>query len=239
MSKPSNNSPEERQIGPHSTFHRWFILPLAKLFSRFLFLFLGPIRSIGNKRVPRSGGLLILSNHLADVDPIVVQVSCPRPIHFMAKSELFTMPVVGTIIKQFKAFPVKRGEPDRASIKRAVQLLRMGEVVCVFPEGQLSEDGNLQELKPGIALLARMAECQVICCGLKNTNRVMPYGKVTPRLSWRFCWARWGEPRTFPKDSETDQIVDWARDQLLSLTDALRKDVSDSVDDVQSSQLTN
>ncbi len=158
-----------------------------------------------------------MANHLADVDPIVVQCTCARPIHFMAKSELFDMPILGSILRQFKAFPVKRGEPDRASIKRAVQLLKMGEVVCVFPEGQLSETGELRELKPGIALLARMAECQVICCGLKNTNRIMPYGTVTPRPSFRNTWAKWGEVTRFDKSAETEDIVNWAESQLKRL----------------------
>lgn len=197
------------------------MLPLAKGFSRLLFFFLGPIRQRGSYRVPKSGGVLILANHLADVDPIIVQVACPRPIHFMAKSELFAMPVLGSILRQFKAFPVKRGEPDRGSIKRAIQLLRMGEVVCVFPEGQLSEDGELQELKPGIALLARMAECEVICCGLRDTNRVMPYGSIIPRPSFRQLWATWGEPHRFAKDTEADQIVGWAEGQLRGLTQPL------------------
>lgn len=209
---------EPQDVGPHSSFHRRFRLPLAVAFSRFLFWFLGPIRVRGKYRVPKTGGLLILSNHLADVDPICVQVGCPRPIHFMAKSELFDMPILGNVIKKFKAFPVKRGEPDRASIKRAVQLLRMGEVVCVFPEGQLSETGELQELKPGIALLARMAECEVICVGLQNTNRIMPYGKFTPRPSWHKTPVEWGEPHRFSKDAETEEIVSWAEGQLRSLT---------------------
>lgn len=216
-SKPSSKSLAE-DVGPHNGFQRWFVMPLAILISRLLFLILGPIRQRGNGNVPKSGGLLILANHFADVDPIVVQVTCPRPIHFMAKSELFEMPILGSILRQFKAFPVKRGEPDRASIKRAVQLLRMGEVVCVFPEGQLSPNGELQELKPGIALLARMAECQVICCGLKNTNRVMPYGKVTPRPSFRFTWANWGEPTRFEKSVEAEAVVEWAESELRKLT---------------------
>jgi len=210
---------EPEEVGPPSSFHRFAVFPLARGFAWFLFLILGPARVRGKYRIPKKGGLLILSNHLADVDPLAVQIGCPRVIHFMAKSELFDMPILGKVIRVFKAFPVKRGEPDRGAIKRAVQLLRMGETVCVFPEGQLSEDGLLQELKPGIALLARMAECQVICCGLKNTNRIIPYGKYVPRPSFHITQVAWGEPRHFGKEAETEQIVAWATGQLKSLTD--------------------
>jgi 1-acyl-sn-glycerol-3-phosphate acyltransferase len=162
--------------------------------------------------------VLILANHLADVDPIAVQVGCPRAIHFMAKSELFEMPVLGGVIRWFQAFPVKRGEPDRASMRHAIDLLKMGEVVCVFPEGQLSEDGELQELKPGIALIVRQASVPVICCGIRNTNKVMPYGKTTPRISWSRVYVEWGEVKEFTKGSTTEEILEWADGQLKELT---------------------
>jgi 1-acyl-sn-glycerol-3-phosphate acyltransferase len=220
MSKPSEkpSKAESDEIGPHPKFHLWVRMPVYRFFAWLLFIFWGPIRSRGVYRIPKTGGVLVLANHLADVDPMVVQVSCPRPIHFMAKSELFDMPILGSILRKFKAFPVKRGEPDRGSIKRAVQLLRMGEVVCVFPEGQLSPTGELQELKPGIALLARMAECQVICCGITNTNKVMPYGSLIPRPSFRVTKATWGEAKRFGKDADTEEIVEWAEGQLRGLT---------------------
>ena len=103
--------------------------PILTFFVRLLFVLLGPIRSHDRNNIPRSGGLLILSNHIADVDPIVVQLACPRMIHFMAKSELFEIPVLKHFIKWFHVFPVKRGEPDRAAIKHAISLVAQGEAV--------------------------------------------------------------------------------------------------------------
>src|SRR5579862_9660938 len=156
---------------PYPAWNRYVVMPVCKTLCRILFWLLGPIKSIGAYRVPKKGPVLILSNHLADVDPIVVQVACHRAVHFMAKSELFEMRLIGRIIRWFQAFPVKRGEPDRAAMRHAIDLLKMGEAVCVFPEGQLSEDGELQELKPGIALIVRQAadpSLSVICCGVRN-----------------------------------------------------------------------
>lgn len=217
MSKPSEELLRD-EPRPHSAWFRWFVLPAARLVGFITFLILGPLRVKGKGNVPREGGLLILSNHLSDADPVVVQFACSRPLHYMAKSELFEIPILKNLIRMCGAFPVKRGEPDRASIRHAIQLLRMGEVVCVFPEGQLSQSGELQELKPGIALLARLAECQVICVGLQNTNRIIPYGKVTPRPSWRITWTNWGSPRSFGKDAEVEEIVEWAEVELRRLT---------------------
>jgi 1-acyl-sn-glycerol-3-phosphate acyltransferase len=193
-------------------------LPLARLLAWILLKLLGPTAVRGKEHVPRTGGLLILASHQSDVDPVVVQHACPRPIYFMAKSELFEMRGLGRVIRWFKAFPVKRGEPDRESIRKAVAHLKNGDVVCVFPEGQLSETGALQPLKPGVALIVRMAGCPVICCGLDGTNRIMPFGTMLPRPAFRRVWIKWGRPREFDRSAETDDIVAWATDELTKLT---------------------
>jgi 1-acyl-sn-glycerol-3-phosphate acyltransferase len=193
-------------------------LPIWRAVAGVLFLILGPVRVRGAYRVPKEGGVLVLANHIADVDPIVLQYACPRPVHFMAKSELFDMPIVGKLIRFFGAFPVRRGEADRHAIKRSAELLRAGEAVGIFPEGQLSETGELQELKAGVALIARMAGTPVICCGINGTNRIMPYGTMIPRPSFRTVEVVWGEPRTFGKETSAEDFMAWVRGQFLELT---------------------
>lgn len=192
--------------------------PVLKLFVRAMMFVLGPLKVRGRDNVPQSGGLLILSNHIADLDPPVVQIACKRPIHFMAKSELFEIPVLKHLLRWFHAFPVKRGEPDRSAIKHAISLLHEGEAVCVFPEGQLSEDGLLQPLLPGAALIVRKAGVPVICVGLRNTNRVMPYRRVVPRPGFCFTHAEWGVVRTFPDDASAEDVIAWATAELRRLT---------------------
>ncbi|MBI1757435.1 MAG: 1-acyl-sn-glycerol-3-phosphate acyltransferase [Fimbriimonas ginsengisoli] len=208
----------KRELNAHNFFTGWVILPLARLFFGLLFLLLGPIRPAGRRRVPRKGGLLILSNHLADVDPIVVQLSCPRPVHFMAKSELFEMRLLGWGLRLYKAFPVRRGEPDKGAIRHAVDLLRAGHAVCVFPEGELSQSGELLPLKPGVALIVRMAGVPVICAGIQGSNRVLPYGRLLPRFSFRAVRCAWGEPREFDPRAGTEEVMGWAQDELRRLT---------------------
>lgn len=194
-------------------------LPLARIVAGILFLILGPLRVKGKYRVPSQGGLLILSNHLADLDPIVIQLVCPRPIHFMGKSELFEMPVLGNLLRSFGSFPVRRGEPDRAPLRLAAQLLKQNEVVAIFPEGELSESGELLELKAGLSLIVRLAsDTPVICCGIRNTNRALPYGKLIPRPAFCAITATWGEPHLFGKDSSSEEILQWATSQLNELS---------------------
>lgn len=205
------------ELGKQSPFFEHVGLPIAKAFAWILLTILGPFTRKNVKRVPRSGGLLILSNHQADLDPIAVQIACPRTVYFMAKSELFEMKVLGKVIRWFKAFPVKRGEPDRSAIKHAVNLLKAGETVCVFPEGELSESGELLPLKPGVALIVRMANVPVICCRIDGTRRILPYGKLLPRPAFHTVSVKWGEPHQFTRDSETEEIIDWADKQLRLL----------------------
>lgn len=196
------------------------VLPIGRVAAFFIFLVLGPVRTVGRYRVPKAGGLIVLSNHLADIDPVVVQMACPREVYFMAKSEIFEIPLLGRIIRLFRAFPVRRGEPDREAIKRAVSFAQSGKVVCIFPEGQLSEDGGLQELKPGVALIVRMARCPVICITLRNTNRIMPYGSLVPRPSFRTTLVTWSEPKEFDAHDDTQTILQWAEAQFRSELDS-------------------
>jgi 1-acyl-sn-glycerol-3-phosphate acyltransferase len=195
---------------------------LAKFIAWLLMAVLGWFSVRGKRNIPKQGGLLILSNHRSDCDPVAVQVACPRYIRFMAKSELWDMKGVRSVLIWLKCFPVKRGEPDRAAIKYAVALLQAGEAVCVFPEGQLSDDGQLQDLKPGIALIVRMANVPVICVGLRNTERIVPYRSLIPRPAFRRVRAVWGQPRTFEHKADTEEILGWVGSELKKLTSTTR-----------------
>ena len=195
-----------------------FALPFLRLFTATVFLVLGPPIVRGSRRVPGKGGVLVLANHIADIDPILVQLACRRTIHFMANSELFEIKLMGPLIRWFRAFPVKRGEPDRPALRHAIELLRLGEVVCVFPEGELSESGELQALLPGAALIVRQAGVPVICCGLQRTNRILPYGSLRPRISLCFTKAAWGKTKSFDEAAGSAEILAWAETELRNLT---------------------
>ncbi len=201
--------------------HRSYLLllPPLKLLLRGLMLLLGPLRVQYPGRVPKRGGVLVVANHISDLDPVAVQLACRRPIHFMAMSELFAMPLIGPIIRWCGAFPVERRAADSSAIKRAVALLRSGEVVCVFPEGGLSPNGDLQPLLPGAGLVARMASAQVIACRVVGFDRVIPYKKLWPRPSFHRTEVRWDEPRLFSRSDSHQLVMEWAAKRLASLAD--------------------
>jgi 1-acyl-sn-glycerol-3-phosphate acyltransferase len=207
----------ERDAAPYPRAFRAWQFPLLRAFGILLLFVLGRFKTFNRNRVPQNGGLLILSNHRSDCDPIAIQVACPRPIRFMGKKELWDMAVVRGFLNWLKAFPINRGEPDKSAIKHSVALLQAGECVGVFPEGQLTETGELLPLKPGIALIVRLSGAPVICLGLRNTERIVPYGSLLPRPSLKQVTAHWGEPRCFERHADTEQIMAWAQEELTAL----------------------
>ncbi|RYG32697.1 1-acyl-sn-glycerol-3-phosphate acyltransferase [bacterium] len=193
--------------------HRYFG-PLKFVVRSFFFVF-GPLRTSGQERLP-DGPVLVLGNHLADVDPFAILGNARRPIRFMAKSELFEMKGVGFFMRSWGNFPVNRGEADRSALKEAAGILKAGEPVGVFPEGELSEAGTMQPFKAGVSLIVRMAPCPVICVAVRGTNRIMPYGKFIPRLTFRRVDVVWGEPRMFDKET-AHEMIPWAEAELKRL----------------------
>lgn len=177
---------------------------------------LGPLRIRREAPLPSSGFLLVM-NHQSDCDPVFSYIAARRPVRFMAKSELFEMRLIGPAIKFWGGFPVRRGAPDRSSLKTAIQLLESGEVVGIYPEGRLSEDGQLQPLLSGVALIIQKAGVPVVCCGLSGTNRVIPYGSYIPRPAFRWVWARFGAPRQFEAEASNEEIMAWLESELRRL----------------------
>lgn len=210
---------EELVVRPYEPAQVRFWLPFARLCAWLPINVWGRrVRVRGAYRVPRKGGLLILCNHRSDFDPVIVQYATPRPVRYLAKRELFDMKGWGPLMWKYGAFPVRRGEPDRKALKNTAMLLRAGEAVVVFPEGQLSETGEFQEIKPGVALILKMVpDTPVICMGLENTEGVIPYGALVPRLSPRPVKVEWGEVRTFPAGFEVEEFLTWTEAQLREL----------------------
>ena len=107
------------------------------------------------------GGFLLLPNHLSWVDALVLQIACPRPIRFVVFEEFYRMPLLHPLFRAVGAIPIA---PKRAkeAVRLAAELIGKGEVVCLFPEGELSRTGILLRLKRGYELIARSAQCPVV-----------------------------------------------------------------------------
>ena len=123
------------------------------------------VRAVGAEHLPKSGGALIVCNHVSYVDTIILSLASPRPIRFLSYEGFFKIPLLGSILRVFGAIPIA---PNRAkdALRRASDRVRAGELVCVFPEGQLTRTGSLMELKGGFEIIAHRAECPVIVAHL-------------------------------------------------------------------------
>lgn len=137
----------------------------------------------GKENIPE-GGAVIAGNHVSYLDPILMWCTSPRPIHFMAKRELWDSKFVAWALPRLWAFPVNRGEPDRTAITTATDLLTAGELVGVFPEGGRAEDGAeaLREAHGGAAFIALRANAPIVPVAFVGTERAWPKGASVPRF---------------------------------------------------------
>lgn len=137
-------------------------------------LILSPIyrfEVIGRENFPENGAVLLCANHIDNLDPIVVGVSTRRPVHYMAKDELFSVPVLGKIVSNVNAFPVKRGLSDREALRKGLALLKAGNVLGLFPEGTRSKTGELQKGLAGAGFFALRSDAVVMPCAIIGPYR--------------------------------------------------------------------
>ena len=161
---------------------------------RLILRVLGRLRSSGEGNVPRRGGVLYCPNHISDADPAAIFVTAPRRCWMVGKKELFQIPVLGPYFAQLQGIQIHRDTPDRAALRRIEEVLKGGEAVLLFPEGRASEDGRLQPLQSGVALVALRTGTPIVPIGLENVNGVLPYGEIAPRWSPKPVVVIYGPP---------------------------------------------
>lgn len=139
------------------------------------------VRLEGLENVPADRGFLLCSNHISNFDPIFVGGWIKPECTFMAKEELFRFKPFGALIRALGAFPVSRGKGDTAAIDRAVELVRSGRVVTIFPEGHRSKTGELLKLKSGAVVVASQTQADILPCAIKKGKRKLLRTPVTVR----------------------------------------------------------
>lgn len=135
----------------------------------------------GAHHLPDTGPAIVVSNHVNYLDPLAMGATFDRPLHFMAKKELFEYPVFGWLLRKVHAFPVRRGKADRHAIRRALQVLADGHVLALFPEGTRSATGDLQEFQRGAAMLALRSGAPVIPMVILGAHEALAGGRKLPR----------------------------------------------------------
>ena len=156
---------------------RSFLWKLLQAFCRIATTLLFDLKVHGKHHVPASGGVLVLANHQSYLDPILIAVQLRRPVSFMARSGLFTNRYFGWLIRNLHAFPVRQGEGDVGAIRETVRRLQDGHVLNIYPEGSRTEDGELQRIEPGAALVVRKAGVPIVPAVIDGSFQAWPKTK--------------------------------------------------------------
>jgi len=170
------------------------------------------LKAFYGDRVPPSGPLIVACNHASYLDPVALGIACPRPISYMAKAELFRIPVLGPLIERVYAFPVERGEKasSTAAIKKSVHILREGRAIGIFPQGTRVREGE-GGVKAGVALLASLAGAPVVPAFIWGSKDALRLHQIK---------VVFGEPLHLPpgRKATREEIANFTQDVMNAIT---------------------
>jgi len=132
----------------------------------------------GRENLPKGKGFILVSNHVSNLDPIVLGAACHLNLHFMAKQELFRNYYFGWLLHMVNVFPLKRKGPDLRAIRMAIKMVSAGDGLLIFPEGTRSKDGKLGPGHEGVGFLVDKLNVPVIPAFVKGTIKAMPKGSA-------------------------------------------------------------
>ncbi len=170
---------------------------LALLMGALMRIMAPRYRVSGRHHIPHRGPVIFASNHMSDFDPPVLGAAIRFPIVWMAKRELWEISWLAPILEFFCCFAVDPASPDRAAIKQALEVLRNGDGLVVFPEGRISPDGEMGEILPGALLIALKSGATVIPVGLWGSQFIVPHGEIQPRPTLQKVRVHFGAPLRF------------------------------------------
>jgi 1-acyl-sn-glycerol-3-phosphate acyltransferase len=163
---------------------------ISQTIASLLFRLTFKTRFLDRYQIPTSGGVLVVSNHVSNLDPPLLSIAvAPRELCFLAKKELFRNKLFGALLLSYNSIPVNRGHIDRSLLDHLSGLLNQGQMLMMLPEGTRSKTGELGAAKPGVGMLALRARVPVLPAYIAGTQ--------TP---WRAFWrvgaitVRFGEP---------------------------------------------
>lgn len=174
--------------------HRFFIL----LVYIFTWLISWPVFKIylkltktGRENIPK-GGAILACNHRSNLDPVLLSASAGRPVAYMAKAELFKVFGLAALIRCYAAFPVDRTKGDTQALDTAMDMMKEGYLMGMFPEGTRHNEEHIGSLKSGVAMVAAKSGMPVVPAALANTDKAM--GKGSKGIKSAHVKVTFGKP---------------------------------------------
>ena len=197
----------ERRTGARGDFYRFIRYLVLSVFKIFLRL-----KVEGQRNVPQEGGVILASNHCSFFDPPLVAVATRRPVHFLAKKELFDHWGFGALIRALSAFPVSRGF-GRKAIETVLRTLREDRAVLLFPEGTRQRSGTLGQAKAGVGMIAVKAGKPIVPVWVSGSLHAWRAFAGLGRI--RVCFGRPIQPEEFRTAEIARQRYQVIGDQVM------------------------
>jgi 1-acyl-sn-glycerol-3-phosphate acyltransferase len=180
----------------------------------------------GRRRIPTRGPLLVVANHQSYFDPPIIGASIRgRQLDYLARSATFKFKPLAALITALNAIPLKEDTSDVGAMKTVLARLAEGGAVLVFPEGGRSEDGRMDPLKRGIALLMKRARCPVLPIAIEGCFDAWPKGQLLPNLIGKRIELAVGTPMTYEEAVALgpERALERIGDEIDGMRQALRR----------------
>ncbi|MFA7073682.1 MAG: lysophospholipid acyltransferase family protein [Endomicrobiaceae bacterium] len=185
-----------------------FLYYFGRFLFKVMFLVLYRCKSEGQENIPENRGVIIAPNHMSFFDPPLTGCFMKKDLYFMAKQELFSVPILGFLIKRTNAFPVKRGMQDMSAFRNAFTLLENQKALLMFPEGTRSKDGKIGKARAGAGMVACNAQVPVIPVKITNTNNMKRFKQIK---------IKYGKPVFPPKE--------YTKEDYLKLSEKVLREI--------------
>lgn len=183
-----------------------FLRVLCQILLKIFFFY----RAEGVEHIPRQGRVMICCNHISNIDPPLVGSACPRPIHFLAKAELFRNRLFGSLLRKIYAIPVKRGSADRQALRQAMQVLKDGEIFGIFPEGSR----HTNQAQKGAAVIALKTKTPIVPATIIGNYRLF--------RPMRIVFGKPIEIEPYLQEKVTDEVVQTLTQRIMTEIETLK-----------------
>ncbi|MEQ9453330.1 MAG: lysophospholipid acyltransferase family protein [Phycisphaeraceae bacterium] len=218
----SDDEAVKRRIERSWLEYRWWFFLKSLVYVWCLVLY--RVRLWGGGNLPRTGPVLLVSNHQSYIDPMLMCLGCPgRTYCSMARSTLWRKGWLAFLLNSVHSLPVRQGDGDMAAMRGFIERLKDGQMLLVYPEGTRTEDGEVQPFESGLMLLIKRAKPVVVPVAVEGAYDIWPKGRGFPRLSGRLGLSL-GEP------IEAEALIPLGAEGALGL---LRDRVAEQVDEMR------